>query len=1127
MGDRPEKIPVPQITKYLDHPGDQTIPIRQWMTTFEQILIIIDASRTTKLTSAEKNAILYVHLGMEGSRILQANPIFQTISTTTWGNFRQAVVNQFQTPTSIVKAQYEFQNRRQEPSETVEEFITVIRQMAVDCDFGEATNNRIAIQLIAGCKDTKSRQLCLRLDQINLDQVIRILRTEEVADITTQAVGTRRDTGVSQVSVRGRGRGQRQQPRGRGTVIQPRRGGLTPNFGQSTSPIPSNQPSRRDTKCQGCGRFDHPRSQCPARDQECNFCKLKGHFARVCRKKNTQTVNTTTNSLNQDFSIDPQAQIIMSAVQPKIKEYFQISDGTQFQDVKMEIDTGADTTTVTEKVYNQLFRNLPLIKRTQPLRNYDGSVIKGIWGQFKSKIHIYNRTHQEYIQVVPNNYNCIIGRNFLQPLDIIVDCSQYRIRDGRQLNQTQVQQLHQTSTPIDWTQMIKKQFPRFIEETIGTYPEYQHHIKVDINASPTVARCRTVPIARREAVKKEILEMERLGIWEKVNESRWIHPMVTVPKPDGSIRITTDLSPVNPAILPTHHPIPNIKDLFLQLETATVFSKLDIKKGYFHIQLHPESRRFTTTITPEGLFQYLRLPMGLKDSAQAFQRCMATTVVGLPGVIAYIDDLLIFGKNQKEHDENLWRVLEKLHLKDFRLNLKKCQFSQRKIGFLGHVIQNGTITPDPSNIRPIKQVGTPINKREVQTFLGMVNFYAEYIRDIASLAEPLRALTRKETPFSWTKECQVSFETLKAVMADQLALHIFDPSAKTILTTDASDVGIGAVLSQVQRNKEVPIAFASHTLSPTERNYATNEREAWAAIWAMEHFEKFLLGRRFTLRTDHQALKSLLITQTSRRTSAKFTRWIERLAPFDYTVEYHPGSQNQVADALSRLRGRAQEYGIRNIRGSITTATIKENTKDDPLLQKIISFLGSHWPKKSTMETEVKNFFQVKDQLVLRDNILFRQHKIVAPESLHRTILQEAHRGHPGIVRMKRKLRETYWWRGLDKQVEHFVDNCLACQASDKTNIRNIMPPQLSPLPRPDCPAVEYAMDITGPFPDGQSIIVLIDLFSIFQRSSLPRTPRLLTLSSGYRLFSTDMDSQRLSRQTMDPSLSALNSSYS
>ncbi len=1043
-----DKLPLPTLAKFLEHPGQSTSPIRQWMDIFDNYLIIADANRTTPLTSLEKNALLYMHLGVEGCRIFQANPVYKDKAMTTWGNFREAVIKQFQIPTNKVKAEFEFMNRRQESSETFDEFLTAIRHMASDCDFGETYNRRVAMQLIFGTRDSKGRQLCLRMEEINLDEAIRTFQMEELADTTVRTLeGQQMVHRVGRTQPPNKPQKSRQGP---------------PRKNQTRH----NGPDGSRKSCMGCGNTNHKwrDEDCPARGQLCNFCNAPDHFEKVCRKRQQQKPH------------NKRVHNTAGGQDKKTLGTFQVYNGRRFTTLTIEADSGADSTIIPETLYCNMFKNIPLEPAPTQVLNYDQHPIQ-IIGHFKTTVAAFGKHYEDYVHVTNEPLDSIIGKNFLHPLNILVDCGNYNIRDGGPMRLKTIQTT--SATTGDWKEsIIPTQYPGLLEEKLGTFPDFQHRIRIDPSAKPTVTGLRSVPLARREAVKEEVQLMEDQDIWEKVSESDWIHGMVTVPKGDGSVRITTDLSPLNVHVKPDNHPIPNVKDLFLELANAKYFSKIDLRKGYFHIKLHPDSRKYTTTTTAAGLYQYKRLPMGLKDSAQCFQRAVAKTLAGIPGVIAYIDDILIFAATKEEHDRILHQVLERLNSKNFRLNLVKCSFRVTIVHFLGHIIEGGKVYPDPKNVDPIRNVREPQSKKDVQSFLGMINYYADFLEDVSSIAEPLRALTRKDTNFNWSEECRLSFQTLKAMACDKLSLNIFDPNVPTIVTTDASNAGIGAVLSQIQNRREVPIAFASHTLSPTERRYAANEREALACVWALEYWEKFLLGRHFLLRTDHMALKRLLTSHKTKRESAKFYRWQERLSAFDYKVAYHPGNQNHVADALSRLKQRAANYGIRMNNQAITRDLLVNETKVDTILQEVISFLDRHWPKQAAMKQDIRNFFQIRNQLTYQHGLLFKQSRIVAPSSLHKTILSLAHIGHPGIVRMKRKMRETYWWRGLDRQVEEYVRNCGPCQSSDKSTAKSKVP--TTPIPIPSKPGLHYGLDITGPFYNDYSIVVLIDYYSSF-----------------------------------------------
>ena len=263
---------------------------------------------------------------------------------------------------------------------------------------------------------------------------------------------------------------------------------------------------------------------------------------------------------------------------------------------------------------------------------------------------------------------------------------------------------------------------------------------------------------------------------------------------------------------------------------------------------------------------------------------------------------------------------------------------------------------NPVKIAPIKEAPRPTNVKQVQSFLGAVNYLAEFVSGPADKAEPLRMLTGKGEPFCWGGLQEKSFRDLKDTISSDLELAIFDPQAPTIVTVDASDVGLGAQLTQIYNGREVPVQFASHTLVDREQNFATNEKEALSCIWAIEHWEKFLLGHHFTLRTDHRALRSLLHQHSSTRKSAKFERWLERLSQFDYTVEHVRGTHNYIADALSRLPRPASEQPpppaiiddeppelqatIASLaHGSISLDAIQRHTDADTLLHQVKEYI--------------------------------------------------------------------------------------------------------------------------------------------------------------------------------------------
>ena len=412
------------------------------------------------------------------------------------------------------------------------------------------------------------------------------------------------------------------------------------------------------------------------------------------------------------------------------------------------MDSGAGPTTLRVTDFKAIHPSIPLSPAT-PLLNYDRTPLKGVLGCLVTTLRLGERRAKGSIHIVPDHCSSVIGRGFLSPLQAVINCGQQTV-----------------STLI---QGPRDQYPSLFQSSVGLFPGYQHRIQLTTDARPTAVKLRGVPLARRAEVEKEIARMDKEGVWEPVTQSEWIHGLVTVPKESGGVRITTDLSPLNHYVIAEAFPLPAIKDVLPELYGAKVFSKLDFRKGYFHIQLHPDSRPLTTTITSSGLRQYTRLPMGLKESASTFQRLVHQTLAGLKGVVFYIDDILVFGKTRTEHDHNLKPVMERLQATNFRLNPEKCRFGVATVEFLGYIIGADGVRPDPKNLRPILDCPQPRSTREIQAFLGMVNFYQDFIHDVSSLAEPLRLLTRKAEQFRWGPEQQIAFQAIKEGVGDRSA----------------------------------------------------------------------------------------------------------------------------------------------------------------------------------------------------------------------------------------------------------------------------------------------------------------------------------------------------------------------
>lgn len=427
------------------------------------------------------------------------------------------------------------------------------------------------------------------------------------------------------------------------------------------------------------------------------------------------------------------------------------------------------------------------------------------------------------------------------------------------------------------------------------------------------------------------------------------------------------------------------------------------------------------------------------------------------------------------------------------LNDTKCHFGKHSLGFLGHVLTTGGILPDQDHINAVLRAPPPTDLAALRSFLGLVSWYSKFLPNFATVVAPMRTCASDKEHFLWTPAAQASFEEVKQLLVDSPALAIFDPSLQTVISTDASDYGLGAVFAQVQPDgTEKPVAFASRTLTVTERKYSTVEKEALACVWAVEKWRTYLWGRRFTLRTDHQALTTLLSTKGLGRAGMRVARWSARLLCFDYDVVYRPGSQNYTADCLSRLplpvladpTLDAEPDMVAQISATLSAlplADFDSACSSCPELSALREQIDKTWPPcGKTLNDVLLPYHKIRDELSVKDNYVLRGSRLIVPIILRHTLIMLAHEGHQGIVRTKQRLRDLYWWPKMDSQVQAAIASCVPCQSNDKTACTR--PAPLQPVPMPDGPWRKLGLDIVGPFetatPSCKYAITLTDYYS-------------------------------------------------
>lgn len=604
----------------------------------------------------------------------------------------------------------------------------------------------------------------------------------------------------------------------------------------------------------------------------------------------------------------------------------------------------------------------------------------------------------------------------------------------------------------------------------------KHRIITDDAAHPVRQSPYRVSFKEREVIQNQVQEMLADDIIQP-SHSPWAAPVVLVKKKDGTLRFCVDYRRLNNVTKKDVYPLPRIDDALDHLRHARYFSSIDLKSGYWQIEVDERDREKTAFITPDGLYEFKVMPFGLCTAPATFQRVMDTVLAGLKWqtCLVYLDDVVIFSSTFSDHLLRLRAVLQAIRSAGLTLKPTKCKFAYDELKFLGHVVSSAGVRPDPDKTAAVASFPTPSDKNAVRRFLGLCAYYRRFVPNFSHVAAPLTHLTKENVAFQWSDEQQRAFDRLKQSLQTSPVLGHFDQDAETEVHTDASNKGLGAVLIQKQNGTERVIAYASRTLSKAETNYSTTEKECLAVVWAINKFRPYLYGRPFQVVTDHHSLCWL---STLRDPSGRLARWALRLQEFDATIVYKSGRRHTDADCLSRAPiesasdGQDDEYEDAFI-GTISTVDMAARQRHDTELREVIAHL------EGQEGTIPRVFLRVLPALRLRNNVLYkksfaasaRSWLLVIPADLRNEIMDACHddptSGHLGYSRTLARIRSKYYWPQLAKTVRHYTRTCRECQ-------RRKTPPvqpagHLHPIPPPMTPFQQVGMDLLGPFPTSNS----------------------------------------------------------
>ena len=655
-----------------------------------------------------------------------------------------------------------------------------------------------------------------------------------------------------------------------------------------------------------------------------------------------------------------------------------------------------------------------------------------------------------------------------------------------------------TPTSSKWIN-IAGEYPEVFQEVPGKPPErdIEHKIELEPGTKPTWRGLIRMSPMELEEARRQIAEFKEKQ-HARSSKSPYSAPVIFVRKKDGTLRMCIDYRALNAKTIKDRYPMPRIDELLDQLGGAKVFTKLDLRSGYHQVRVAEEDIEKTAFRTKDGHYEFTVMPFGLTNAPATFQRMMNNVMRPFIDrfVVVYMDDILIYSRNEEEHEQHLRQVLHKLREEKLYAKMSKCEFGLAEIEYLGVTVGPGGVRMNDDKVKAIKEWPTPKGKPEIRSFLGLAGYYRRFVEKFAHRVAPMSDLLKKEAAWTWGPAQQQAFEDIKAAMTSGPVLAVADQSLPYEVYTDASGFGVGAILLQDQGKGLQPLAYLSHKLTPAERKYATHEQELLAIIQALKVWRPYLEGATFKVNSDHRALEQLA---TQPKLSRRQASWVEFLQAYDCKVKYVEGHANQ-ADGLSRrpdLVNNAEHYsgvvwdthrgheqhcqpcgasqprmdldGEQHAAACNPAAILEEDSTFMDLVRGQVS--GDAYCKRN-------RFLREEGGLVYLGRLLY------IPPKLRQHVLREAHdpsySGHLGVDKTCASIKRRFWWPHVRRTVRRYIGRCGDCQ-HNKPRAHKMYGP-MQPIPPPQRPWQQITMDLITALPKTtqghDAILVFVDRLS-------------------------------------------------
>ncbi|XP_058028035.1 uncharacterized protein LOC131192675 [Ahaetulla prasina] len=818
----------------------------------------------TELSGDRKRAHFLNACGPQIFAMARALLTPQSVSAVPWATLMGTLQAHYAPAPSRISRWFTFRQRVQMERESINSYMASFRTAAIKCEFPNLDDSLLE-QLVCGVRSLRLQRRLLSRTDITLQSALDEARAYEMSEklsaemhrapathMVAHSASIHHDAVLSNEF--------------EGEEDEVGRLRVAPGSKQPTEQKPQTAP------CLGCGE-NHPRSLCHFKTAVCRKCGKRGHLARVCRSTPLDNIPLGSRParrfqrgppVSQDdcFTVNrgntnPAVSISQASTGSSKKIFLTI----KLEEVpcKMEVDTGSSKSIIAWNTLQKIapnFNKSQLTACTTRLKDYQGNDIP-ILGGAHLRVEKGVFSGRLPLLVVKGNLPSLLGLDWFSALGL------------------NITGIHSTTT--DGFEALMSEFAEVFADSLGQYKGNPISQNLDPQVPPIRLKPRRVPFALRPKVDKELDKLIVQGVLEPTDHSKWETPVVTPIKPDGSVRICGDFKcTLNYALQAHPYPVPVVQHLLHSLGQGSIFAKLDMARAYQQLPVDDAMAAAQTIVTHRGAFKCRRLQFGISVAPGLFQSLMEWLLQGIPGVVPYFDDVLVSATSQAALISRLRQVLTRFQQTGLKLKKSKCKFGVPRVEFLGFLIDADGLHPTPSKVEAIKNAPTPTCKADLQSFLGLLNFYSVFLPHKASVAEPLHRLLDGRTPWSWGKAQASAFAAVKALLTSDAVLVQYSDSVRLTLACDASSYGIGAVLSHLLPNgSEAPIAYFSRTLSSAERNYSQLDKEALAIVAAVKRFHDYIYGCFFQLITDHKPLLGLLAgdKQTPQIMSPHLLRW--------------------------------------------------------------------------------------------------------------------------------------------------------------------------------------------------------------------------------------------------------------